>query len=79
MSGVSCEPMNVSLGVLPEFHEEVKSYDLKVGGQVPGEAKEVFVYAFVTTSGEGGFQRGYYEISTRKDGKEFKQYMNVAT
>lgn len=73
------EPMKVSLGALPEFHEEVKSYDLKVGGQIPAEAKEVFVYTFVTTNGEGPFQRGYYEIFTKKGDKEYTQYMNVAT
>ncbi|XP_078376979.1 uncharacterized protein LOC144660250 [Oculina patagonica] len=81
MAGSPCEyePMKVSLGTLPEFHEEMKSYDLKVGGQVPAEAKKVFVYTFVTTNGEGDFQRGYYEISTSKGGKQYTQYMNVAT
>lgn len=72
------EPMQVSLGTLPEFPDEVTSYDLKEGGQVPGTAKEVLVYMFVTTSGEGEFQRGYYEISTSNGGKQFTQYMNVA-
>ena len=68
-------PMKTSMGSLPEFHDELKSYDLKV----PAEAKEVLIYTFVTTCGEGDFQRGYYEIYTTQDGKEFAQYMNVAT
>lgn len=79
MSGVPYVPMKVSLGALPEYHEQVETYDLKVGGQVPGEAKEVLVYAFVTTNGEGEFQRGYYEISTSIAGQDYTQYMNVAT
>lgn len=72
------EPMNVLLGTLPEFPDKVESYDLKVGGQVPSTAKEVLVYVFVTTTGEGEFQRGYYEISTSKGGKQFTQFLNVA-
>lgn len=68
-------PMKTSMGSLPEFHDELKSYDLNV----PAEAKEVLIYTFVTTCGEGDFQRGYYEIYTTQDGKEFAQYMNVAT
>ena len=47
---------------------------------MPEGAKEVFVYVFVTTHGEGNFQRGYYEISTKQlGGPDFMQYMNVAT
>lgn len=76
-------PVVRSMGVLPEFPEQVATYDLKVDGGIPAEAKEVFVYLFVTTHGEGEFQRGYYEISTSKQvGAEkvhFAQYMNVAT
>ncbi|KAM7433447.1 hypothetical protein ABFA07_001731 [Porites harrisoni] len=74
-------PLVTSLGELPEFPEEEKIYDLKVeGGGVPPEANEVFVYVFVTTQGEGSFQRGYYEISTNMlGGPDLKQYMNVAT
>ena len=33
----------------------------------------------MTTIGNGSFQRGYYEIFTSGGGKDFKQYMNVAT
>ncbi|KAJ7391937.1 hypothetical protein OS493_016242 [Desmophyllum pertusum] len=74
------EPVTVSLGPLPECHDEEKTYDLKGNDKVSSGAKEVLVYAFVTTHGEGEFQRGYYEISTAaKDGKKFTQYMNVAT
>ena len=72
------EPTQVLLGTLPEFPDQVTSYDLKVGGEVPGTAKEVLVYVFVTTSGEGEFQRGYYEISTNKGDKHFTQFLNVA-
>lgn len=45
---------------------------------MPSTAKEVLVYVFVTTSGEGEFQRGYYEISTSNKGKQFTQFLNVA-
>ena len=73
------EPMQpVSLGTLPEFPDKERKYDLIEGGQVPSTAKEVLVYVFVTTSGEGEFQRGYYEISTSNKGKHFTQYLNVA-
>lgn len=72
------EPMNVLLGTLPEFPDKKESYDLKVGGDIPSTAKEVLVYVFVTTTGEGEFQRGYYEISTSKGDKQFTQYLNVA-
>ena len=72
------EPMNVLLGTFPEFPDKVESYNLGVGGQVPTTAKEVLLYVFVTTSGDGEFQRGYYEISTSKGAKQFTQYLNVA-
>ena len=76
-------PVVRSMGVLPEFPEQVVTYDLKVDGGIPGEAKEVFVYLFVTTHGEGEFQRGYYEISTSKqvgaEKVQYAQYLNVAT
>ena len=75
------EPMKVPLGTLPEFPDKMTTYDLLKdleGGQVPSTAKEVLVYVFVTTSGEGEFQRGYYEISTSNKGKRFTQYLNVA-
>lgn len=70
--------MEVSLGTLPDLPDKVITYDLKEGGQVPSTAKEVLVYVFVTTSGEGEFQRGYYEISTSNKGKHFTQFLNVA-
>ena len=77
-------PMERTMGELPEFPDQVKTYDLSVHGGIPAEAKEVFVYVFVTThAGEGEFQRGYYEMSTSllPGGKpyQYKQYMNVAT
>ena len=72
------------MGVLPEFPDQVKTYNLSVDGGIPPEAKEVFVYAFVTThAGDGEFQRGYYEMSTSLlagvEPIQYKQYMNVAT
>ena len=70
--------MQESLGTLPEFPDQAAFYDLQVGGKVLSTAKEVLVYVFVTTSGEGEFQRGYYEISTSRGGKHFTQFMNVA-
>lgn len=74
-------PVVKSLGVLPEYPDEVMKYDLTVAGGIPPKAEEVFVYVFVTTHGEGNFERGYYDISTSKQGGPVKyaQYMNVAT
>ena len=79
-------PLCKAMGSLPEFPEDEKVYNVRVDGGVPVEAKEVFVYVFVTTHGEGEFQRGYYEMSTNLllEGKDvtpprFTQYMNVAT
>ena len=72
-------PLCNPIGPLPEFSGEEKVYNLMDAGGVPSEAKEVFVYVFVTTHGEGEFQRGYYEMSTRLlGGKALTQYMNVA-
>ena len=73
--------MLVSLGSLPEFHGELTTYDLKANRSIPIEAKELLVYTFVTTHGDGTFQRGYYEIFTNgRGGKlKFTQYMNVAS
>ena len=72
-------PLCKLIGSLPEFPEETKVFNLVDGG-VPQEAKEVFVYVFVTTHGEGEFQRGYYEMYTRQlGGPALTQYMNVAT
>ena len=67
-----------SLGKLPGHHESeiIYSFDLP---EIPAEAKEVLVYTFMTTIGEGPFERGYYEIFTSGGGNDFKQYMNVAT
>lgn len=72
------EPMEVLLGTLPDLPDKVITYDLKGVTQVPSTAKEILVYVFVTTSGEGEFQRGYYEISTSNNGKKFTQFLNVA-
>ena len=68
-----------SLGKLPEFDQQVCTYDLTSDGGIPAEAKEFLVYTFITSIGEGDFQRGYYEIFTSDGGKDYKQYMNVAT
>lgn len=72
-------PFLAHLGDLPEFPDQGTTYDLKSNGQVPPDAKEVFIYVFVTTRGEGNFQRGYYKLFTSKAEKQFKQFMNVAT
>lgn len=68
-------PVEVNLGKLPAFDQEEKVYNL----QVPADAKEVLIYTFITSLGEGDFQRGYYEIYTSDGDNVFKQYMNVAT
>lgn len=66
-----------SLGKLPAFHKVEIDYDL---GQVPAEAKEVLIYTFITShDADGAVERGFFEISTSDGGKQFKQYMNVAT
>ena len=67
-----------SLGKLPGYHEIEITYSFDLP-EIPAEAKEVLVYTFMTTIGDGSFQRGYYEIFTSGGGKDFKQYMNVAT
>lgn len=72
-------PMRISLGSLPEYDDELKSYDLQLDGKIPAEAKEVLLYTFVTTRGDrDDFHRGYYEISTSQGEKTYPQYMNVA-
>lgn len=54
----SIRPRGGTFRPLPEFHEEQKKYDLT---GVPGEAKEILVYTFITVEGEKGrFQRDYY-------------------
>lgn len=72
--------MEVELGDLPCSHDQVVPYKL-TDPQIPPNAKEVLIYTFITSIGlEGEFQRGWYQIFTSDDtGKEFKQYMNVAT
>lgn len=73
-------PVEVYLGNLPAFDQEEKVYNLLQGNQVPRDAKEVLVYTFITSIGEGeSVQRGYYAIYTNDGDKVFKQYMNVAT
>ena len=67
------------MGTLPESHEEAKTYDLRLDGGIPPGAKEVFLYVFVTTRGDGPFQRGYYELFTSHGKTKFTQFMNVAT
>jgi len=76
-------PVVRSMGVLPELPDQEISYDLFRSGGLPVEAKEVFVYSYITTHGDGEFQRGYYDMSTAKKVGEhevkYAQYMNVAT
>ena len=71
----------VPLGSLPEFNDQIQTYDLRSGGRIPADATEVLVYTFVTTHGDGPFQRGYYDLSTCGKGGQLKftQYLNVAT
>ena len=69
-------PLKVELGALPSC-SGATAYELQ---GIPPDAKEVLIYTFITTKGEGGeFQRGWYEFSTDDGTTEFKQYMNVAT
>ena len=75
---VAWTPVEVPLGDLPSCHEEVIVYNL-TDPQIPPDAKEVLIYTFITSIGEGEFQRGWYQISTSDGTKESKQYMNVAT
>ena len=48
-------PVGRSMGHLPEFPYQVISYDLFRSGGLPAEAKEVFVYSYITTHGDGEF------------------------
>jgi len=78
-ASVAWTPVEVTLGDLPSFHEDEIAYEL-TDPQIPRDAKEVLIYTFITSIGQGKFQRGYYEIYTRdNNNKECKQYMNVAT
>ena len=72
-------PVQYDLGTLPEFPGQSKTYDLTANGQIPPNAQAVLVYVFVTTLGDGNFQRGYYDISTRQEETKYSQFMNVAT
>lgn len=73
---VAWTPVQVELGRLPSSNGTMQ-YKLL---EIPPDAKEVLIYTFITSKGEGGeFQRGWYEFSTSDGTKEFKQYMNVAT
>ena len=70
-------PVTISLGQLPGSDDDKPTiYQLT---KVPDGAKEVLIYTFMTSMGEGEFQRGYYELFTSGGGKDYKQYMNVAT
>ena len=73
-------PTVVSLGDLPLTAEETKEYPIP-DDIYQKNPKEVLIYTFITIEeAEPGFKRGYYEIYTqrKKDGKQYKFYMNVA-
>ena len=72
-------PVQYDLGTLPEFPGQSETYDLTANGQIPPNAQAVLVYVFVTTLGDGNFQRGYYDISTRQEETKYSRFMNVAT
>ena len=63
----------------PEFPGQSKTYDLTANGQIPTNAQAVAGVRFVTTLGDGNFQRGYYDISTRQEETKYSQFLNVAT
>lgn len=67
-----------SLGKLPENPNTWETYDLSKVKELPAATKEVLVYTFMTSIGEGSFQRGYFEIITSDDAKDYTKYMNVA-
>jgi hypothetical protein len=72
----SFNPLQVDLHHLPDV-PSVKTYD--VSSAVPADAKSMLLYAFATTHNEGGFQTGYYILSTKEGSTEYKMYMNFAT
>ena len=77
---MSWKPVEVSLGKLPEFDQQMIAFYLGSGGQVPDTAKEILIFTFITSIGEEGeLERGYYEFSTSDGVNDYKQYMNVAT
>ena len=72
-------PVTLTLGNLPEFPTQQKTYDFSDLLPKGEEIKEILVYAFVTTCSKGEFQRGYYEIYTNDGEKKYKHHLNVAT
>ncbi|XP_022777874.1 uncharacterized protein LOC111319342 [Stylophora pistillata] len=68
----------VSIGKLPETVTE-EPIVLSLDKAVPNGAEEVLIYTFITSKGEGDFQRYYYNIYTSQDGRDYSQYMNIAT
>lgn len=71
-------PVTVHIGKLPETVTE-EPVVLPLDTAVPNGAEEVFIYTFITSKGEGDFHRYYYKIYTSQDGRDYNQYMNIAT
>ena len=64
------------LGSLPEVPSTL-TYNLTTN--INPTASQVLVYIYITTHNIGPYQRGYYVISTKKDGVKYEQFMNIAT
>ena len=71
-------PVTVQIGKLPETVTE-EPVVLSLDKAVPNGAEEVLIYTFITSKGEGDFHRYYYKIYTSQDGRDYSQYMNIAT
>lgn len=71
-------PVTVQIGKLPETVTE-NPVVLSLDKAIPNGAEEVLIYTFITSKGEGDFHRYYYQIYTSQDGRDYNQYMNIAT
>ena len=72
-------PVEIYIGDLPGTSgpDNAAEYSLPTG--VPATAKEILVYAWVTTKGDETFHRYYYQIETSDHlGQPYPQFMNVA-
>lgn len=64
--------VNILMGSLLEYDDELKSYDLLLEGKVLVEVKEVLVYIFVILYGDwSDFYCGYYEIFISEGEKNY--------
>ena len=72
-------PVQVYLGDLPEASGADNAKEYSLCSHIPGTAKEILVYAWVTTKGDEKFHRYYYQIETFDNcQRQYPQYMNVA-